>query len=141
MNQAIEQALREHGYSITPQRLAVYSFMQRHDPTSMSELVDGCAHIDRASVYRTITLFRQLGIAGDAIINGRKMLELSDPYDMHHHHITCTGCGTSVSVHDELLEQDLEQLALTHGYLPTQHQIEIRGLCAQCQKEVQSSQV
>ena len=59
----LRQKLRDHGYSVTPPRLAVFDYLQKHDPALVSELIgaqDG--KINQASIYRSLALFKQLGI-------------------------------------------------------------------------------
>jgi Fur family transcriptional regulator, ferric uptake regulator len=124
--------LKAAGASLTPQRLTVFNFLLRHDPTDIHSLIAGCPDMDRASVYRTLALFKQLGIAGDAIISGHKMLELSDSFDTHHHHISCVGCGISIQAHDMALENYLTRLAVKNGIQPASHHVEISGLCGEC---------
>ena len=130
---AFKHHLKAHGASLTAGRLAVFAYLQQHEPATLASLILAHPELDRASVYRTIGLFKQLGVAREAIIGGRKMLELTDRFDQHHHHLVCTGCGRSVSIEDAALERRLEQLARAHGLAPTSHQIEVSGLCATCQ--------
>lgn len=132
MQEQLKNRLKAAGFSLTPQRLTVFNFLLRHDPTDIGALIAGCTDMDRASVYRTLSLFKQLGIAGDAIISGRKMLELSDSFDTHHHHISCVGCGISIQAHDAVLENYLTRLAVRNGIQPSSHHVEISGLCEAC---------
>lgn len=91
--------------------------------------------IDRASIYRTVALFRKLGIIQDIVAGGRRMIELTDSFDSHHHHLSCLRCGKSRTVADHALESDLERIASCNGFQPVSHQIEISGICADCQEE------
>jgi Fe2+ or Zn2+ uptake regulation protein len=132
MQDQLRIRLKSAGYSLTPQRLTIFNFLRQNDPTDVHALIAGCPEMDRASVYRTLSLFKHLGIAGDAIISGRKMLELSDSFDTHHHHISCVGCGISIQAHDSELESYLTALAVKNGIEPSSHHVEISGLCASC---------
>jgi Fe2+ or Zn2+ uptake regulation protein len=89
-------------------------------------------HSDQASVYRTIALFKTLAVVQDVISGGHKLIELTDAFDSHHHHISCSSCGRSISVEDPKLERYLTQLATAHGITPQSHQIEVTGLCQDC---------
>jgi Fe2+ or Zn2+ uptake regulation protein len=124
--------LKTHGASITPSRLAVFKYLQAHDRTPTQSVISGLPQYDQASVYRTITLFKELGIIQDVIANRQKMIELTDAFDSHHHHISCQNCGRSVTVEDPALERRLRQLAIEHGITPLAHQIEVTGLCTDC---------
>jgi len=47
--------------------------------------------------------------------------------------MSCTSCGRTIELpEDKALELRLQQLATAQGFQPSEHQIEIRGLCAAC---------
>lgn len=132
----LEEKLRENGYSITSARREVFKALESQEPLSMNELVKRVAKsIDRASVYRTITLFEQLGIVQRLQIGWKYKLELTDIYSYHHHHVSCTNCGLVAPLReDKTLEAAMTSLANEYGFTPTSHQIEIQGLCRNCQQ-------
>ena len=101
----------------------------------MHDIVAGCHDkVDRASVYRTIQLFEQLGVVQRLQIGWKYKLELSDKFSTHHHHLSCVKCGSTIAIdEDAALEQRMRLLAKQHGFLPQDHQLEIRGLCESCQ--------
>ena len=131
----LRNTIKAHGYSLTKPRQVVFDALQNQEPQSLSSLVATCqGKIDRASVYRTIQLFEQLGIVQRLQIGWKYKLELSDSFSHHHHHLTCTQCGKVIPINeDEALEQQLHKLASTHNFLSQAHQLEIRGLCKNCQ--------
>jgi Fur family transcriptional regulator, ferric uptake regulator len=126
--------LKAQGHSVTAPRLAVFRYLQANDPAGLSSIIADTQGVDRASIYRTLTLFRGLHIIQDIITGGQKMIELADGFDSHHHHISCMQCGTSVTVEDEAIEQRLQELALAKGIVPQTHQIEVSGICRACAK-------
>lgn len=130
--EAFKRRLREHGYSMTAPRLAIFRYLQANHPAHLSSIIADNPGIDRASVYRTLTLFRELDMIQDIITGGQKMIELMDTFDSHHHHISCVRCGRSVTVEDAELERRLAMLAETHGIVPVSHQIEVSGICKNC---------
>jgi Fur family ferric uptake transcriptional regulator len=132
---SIEQliaTLRTHGQSSTQQRRAVFSALQGQEPLSM-HVVDRSTGVDRASVYRTISLFEQLGIVQRLQTGWKYKLELSDTFHEHHHHATCLGCGRTISLReDAALEALFQQIATAYNFVLTNHQLELQGCCAQC---------
>ena len=100
----------------------------------MHDLVVRAGQVDRASVYRAVDLFERLGIVQRLNTGWKYKLELSDKFAEHHHHLTCLRCGRTIAMNEGELEQLIGRLAEKHGFLPTAHQIEIQGLCAECQK-------
>lgn len=126
--------LRKHGHSVTNARQAVFNALMDTGPISMALLTNKVrAHADRASVYRTVELFEQLGIINRLQIGWKYKLELSDLFSEHHHHATCIQCGTVISLEgDETLETGIHNLADRAGFTPKAHALEIRGFCSNC---------
>lgn len=134
MNEKLASTLKKHGYSLTKPRQAVFAALQSGTPRSMHELtLDLSSVIDRASIYRTVALFEELGIVIRVNYGWKYKIELSDIFSPHHHHLTCTNCGKTISFKEPKgLDRLLTQISLEHGYVHTNHSLEISGLCAQC---------
>lgn len=130
-----DEKLHQNGYSVTLARREVFKALEQQEPISMNELVKKvAASVDRASVYRTITLFEKLGIVHRLQIGWKYKLELTDAFSYHHHHISCTNCGLVAPLReDKTLEAAMHSLAQEYGFTTTNHQIEIQGLCRNCQ--------
>lgn len=124
--------LKTAGYSLTGARTAVFEALVGQEPLSMHELVEKVPQVDRASVYRAVELFEQLHIVQRLNTGWKYKLELTDKFSAHHHHMTCTNCGSTVALKEVELERFIDVLAKTHGFRPTAHQIEIQGVCAKC---------
>ncbi|HSX16730.1 MAG TPA: transcriptional repressor [Patescibacteria group bacterium] len=131
-NEEFRQLLKDHGQSVTKARLAVFNALLGKEPLSMHELVNHVPEIDRASAYRTVELFEQLGIVQRLNTGWKYKLELSDKFAEHHHHLTCTHCGRTIPMNETELERVIDRLAQAHDFTPTAHQIEIQGLCSNC---------
>lgn len=129
--------LKEHAYSVTKPRLAVFEALLGSEPLSMHELVERVPAIDRASIYRTVGLYEELGIILRINIGWKYKLELSDTFSEHHHHLGCTMCGKTIPINESRLEQLVEQLSAAHNFIPQAHQIEIQGVCANCKQKNQ----
>lgn len=131
----LKDKLKEHGYSLTAPRLAVFDSLVGREPQSMGYVIDKVGKTaDRASVYRTVELYEKLGIIKRLHIGWKYKLELSDAFSHHHHHLTCTNCGKIIPlVEDPIFERSIKLLALKERFLPKEHQLEIQGICEQCQ--------
>lgn len=88
-----------------------------------------------ATVYRTLKLFTECGIAAERNFGGGpSRYELSDESTDHHHdHLICTECGTITEFHEERIERLQEQVAAEFGFQITSHKHEVYGLCKDCQ--------
>jgi Fur family ferric uptake transcriptional regulator len=126
--------LKKHRQSVTQARLAVFSALLGQEPMSMHELVDKVQKdVDRSSAYRAVDLFEKLGIVQRLNTGWKYKIELTDTFNDHHHHLTCASCGKTIPLNEEHLESVVEGLARQHGFKVTAHQIEIQGICPECQ--------
>ena len=128
------QLLKASHQSITNARLAVFTALLGQEPLSMHQLIERVRVVDRASVYRAVELFERLGVVQRLHTGWKYKLELTDKFAEHHHHLTCTQCGRTISMNEADLEQVIARLAASHHFTPTTHQIEIQGLCQLCGK-------
>ncbi len=131
----LETALRQHGYSITAARRAVFKSLLDKEPQTMAELSEATGGlVNRASLYRIIALFESIGVVERLNIGWKYKIELSDSFASHHHHITCLLCGRVRSFNESLtLSSELKQIASQNGYTASGHQLELRGICSKCQ--------
>lgn len=134
-SQAIfEKSLKAANQSMTKPRQAVFDALQHHQSLTMAELVRACPAIDRASVYRTVELFEQLGIIIRIPTGWKYRLELGEAFHEHHHHATCRKCGASIALpEDKQLEKRMHELAARRNFRLEAHQVELTGLCESCQ--------
>lgn len=135
MYDLLAKKLKSHGYSLTKPRQAVFAALQSGTPRSMRELyMDLSSVIDRASIYRTVALFEELGIVAKVTHGWKYKIELSGDFAPHHHHISCTKCGKIVSFDEPPeLDEALTNIILASGFKPTGHSLEIYGVCPACQ--------
>ncbi len=131
----LKERLQTEGYSLTKPRRAVFDALRGREAQSMRELINRLAGtIDRASVYRTVTLFEQLGIVQRLQIGWKYKIELSHTFSDHHHHLICLQCGKVFTFEESLeLEEEIERTARRHHFTVSEHQLEIRGLCETCE--------
>ncbi len=130
----LQKVLKSNGYSLTQPRRVVCSLLWDTEPLSMRELTERSKDlIDRASLYRTVGLFEKLGLVQRIYIGWKYKIELSDVLTHHHHHISCLHCGKIVAITEEKeIESTIASLAQRHGFVAANHQLEVRGYCADC---------
>jgi Fur family transcriptional regulator, ferric uptake regulator len=129
----LRNTLKSQGHSLTAVRRAVFGALLNKEPQTMQQLVAACPGVDRASVYRTVSLFEQAGIVNRLQIGWKYKLELSDAFHHHHHHLTCQQCGRTIPFNESPdLEATLQQIAASNDFFMKGHQLEIQGTCSAC---------
>lgn len=132
MEHEIGQLLKKQGFSNTKTRRAVLQTILRMQPATTQQLIAALPDVDRATVYRTIDLFVDLGIAKRVTTGFRYSIELGDSFQAHHHHLTCLRCGVVIDVHTPEIETAIEQTAINNVFRPIRHDLEISGYCSNC---------
>lgn len=134
----LQNVLANHGYSMTKARQVVFDLLNTSEPQSMAELIaKAIGKLDRASIYRNIALFEELGIVHRIYIGWKYKLELSDDFLAHHHHLSCLKCGKVIDIHDDaLVDEFIKKVTEQFGFLPKRHQLEVDGVCAACRQKL-----
>ncbi|HZP55884.1 MAG TPA: Fur family transcriptional regulator [Candidatus Saccharimonadales bacterium] len=134
--ETLKALLRKNGSSLTKPRRTIFSLLQNQKPQNMQVLVGRAKDkVDRATVYRTMELFEKLGIVNRLNIGWKYKYELSDIFQDHHHHFHCSSCGTTFNLEpNSMLETMIDTVAGKSGFSPRGHQLEIYGLCSNCQQ-------
>lgn len=86
--------------------------------------------IGLATVYRTLRLFVEAGIASE-----RKFQDGLTRYEVHqahHDHLICVRCGGIVEFESDAIERLQDEIASRHGYRLLTHRHELYGTCRDC---------
>ena len=135
--QAVE-ALREKGYRLTPQRLIVLAIVAQGDGHMGVDQVfqrakEAYPYMDIATVYRTLHLFRNLGVVTEVAIGDRLHYELTDAHGGHHH-MVCRRCNGAFNLSPHYLEEFRDTLTKEFGFEPDLEHFAISGICARCRE-------
>ncbi|HUD06259.1 MAG TPA: transcriptional repressor [Candidatus Saccharimonadales bacterium] len=129
----LKDTLRSHGLSLTEARLSVFKILLGYGPLNMVSLLNKTSgRADRASVYRAAATFEKIGIAQRVSVGMDEKLELTEIFEGHHHHFSCTNCGRIISINDRQLESYIDNLPSLRGNQIVAHQLDIQGLCSKC---------
>lgn len=130
-------SVRSQGYRLTPQREIILDTLCElggHVPvtTLVEEVRKKAAAIDRATVYRTVTFFTELGIIAGTEMDGVTVVEIAPEHTAAHGHLVCRNCGAIVHVPGEFYSGLSRQLEEDYGFATELQRLTIEGLCAQC---------
>lgn len=137
MMEVLRGELRERELPFTHQREAVARVLfetVRHMSADevAEELRDRGEQIGKATVYRTLALLVELGLATEHEFGeGYRRYQMqigAAQYD----HMICTVCGSVVQFRSPELDERLERIAGEQGFAPMTRQIKIFGTCDAC---------
>lgn len=132
--QNLKKVLDRGGYFMTRPRLRLFRVLQAGGAMTTRQIIEKMPRYNQATIYRTISLFEDLGIIKRVQLGWNSRLELTDDFQHHHHHLTCLKCDRVINVpEDTLLESEIARLSYRSNFKAVDHQLEIRGLCSDCQ--------
>jgi Fur family ferric uptake transcriptional regulator len=131
----LKDHLAKHQLKLTRQReqiLSVFLKMEHISAEGMYRLLaKKYPHIGLATIYRTLNLFCQAGLA-QARHFGTQTQYDNVSHKGHHDHLICTGCGKIVEFENCDIERLQEEVARRNGFTIQTHKLELYGLCSSC---------
>lgn len=133
------QHLRRVGLKQTGQRNTILrTFLETREHLSTDELHQLVkkkdAHIGFTTVYRTLKLFADCGLASEVAFHDG-IARYEHQYNRRsHHHMVCTECGASVEFFSPEVGEIEQQIGRKHHYLTTRHTFQVYGVCQNCLK-------
>jgi Fur family ferric uptake transcriptional regulator len=129
--------LRAAGQRVTPQRLMILgAFRGPGEHLTADEVYARVGPlapaVNRSTVYRTLELFRDLGLITETDLGGGvRHYERID--DSRHHHLICQQCGVMIDLDDADIRPLRERIRDRYQFAPIIDHLALFGLCAYCQ--------
>ncbi|MDU4961018.1 MAG: Fur family transcriptional regulator [Sporomusaceae bacterium] len=136
MDNQITAMLRERGFKVTPQRLAIYETLRRtksHPSAEMifHELQPLYPTMSLATVYKTIEILREIGMI--QVLNVGEDSFRYDAETHNHPHVRCMKCGRVDDVTGVESEDFVDMISRNTSYKLTGQQFYFYGVCPKCQ--------
>jgi len=138
---ALETLLHARGHRVTDARRAVWVALHEADGTHLTvdELTERIAgrteRIDRASVYRTLSLLEELGLVRATQLSTTDPVRWERAHPDEHFHLQCTSCGRVEHHEGDLVARILEHLDVGHGFAVQAVDLTVTGVCAECREQ------
>ncbi len=134
----IDELFADHGVKTTANRLLVArALADSRRPLSLAELEERLLTLDRSSIFRALTLFREHHLV-HVIEGGREGVHyelcLSHDHELdddQHAHFHCESCHRTFCLEDV----QISAVALPEGYEITSVNFLIKGLCPDCSRK------
>lgn len=131
----LKEHLGKHQLKLTRQREQILHAFLKMEHVTAEELYRILAkrhpHIGLATIYRTLNLFCEAGLAQARHFGSQTQ------YDNvinkgHHDHLICTSCGKILEFENVEIERLQEEVARRNGFSIQMHKLELYGLCSAC---------
>ena len=129
--------LQKAGISKTSQRLAVLDILLKAttplNVNTIRQALETKANIDKVTIYRILSLFKQHGIIREiASAGGANYFEMATLENPLHPHFSCRNCGAFTCLAPLPFIQAPELILSKDDYSIDHIEINISGLCACC---------
>ncbi len=129
------QQLRDEGYRLTPQRLAILEAISADHSHPTAEEVHQQVSADQptlslATVYKTLHILEELGAVTELQVGGSSHYESAPQL---HPHLICVECHTIIDLPPDTMMPLSEEVLDDVGFHPQRYEVNVYGLCSQCQ--------
>ncbi len=132
---SFESICREHGLSITPQRVAIYTeiISSSEHPSAVTifdKVREYYSNISLDTVNRTLLTFQKIGLA--KVVESSGDPKRFDPNLEPHHHFRCVRCGKLVDFKSESYDALEIPQGLNEKFVVMEKIVHLEGLCEHC---------
>jgi Fur family peroxide stress response transcriptional regulator len=131
--------LRERGFRLTPQRMAVLKILAHSKKHPSVEQIYEDVRVDfpmtsLATIYKTLTLLKEVGEVMElGFGDEHNRYDGNKPYP--HPHLICNRCRQIIDLDIASLQKLAEDLARRTGYRIETHRLDFFGICPSCQEK------
>lgn len=135
--------LQNAGIAKTSQRLAVLSVLftakKPLNVSSIRQLLENKVNINKVTVYRILSLFRQRGIIREIASAGDvSYFEMATQEKHLHPHFSCRNCGALTCMTPQPLLKMSDFISAKEDYSIEYIEINISGICSFCRDTVKT---
>lgn len=124
----------------TGRRRLVAALQAGSGPLTINQIAATDTSLRQSSIYRNLTLLEEAGAVTRVVTNDDfARYELTEELTDHHHHLICTQCGAVIDFEldsrtERMLDRALASAASSFGFTPSNHRLDLLGICTNCDK-------
>ncbi|MBN2229119.1 MAG: transcriptional repressor [Candidatus Thorarchaeota archaeon] len=131
--------LRENGYKITPQRIAICKIVlsnEKHPNAEQifEEIKRKHPAISMTTVYHTLDMLKEMGMLTELRFNSQP--SRFDPNTSVHINIICKGCGVIWDYSSDTLRNKWNHIISEIGKQPIGQRLDVYIICDDCKKNL-----
>ncbi|HEX9744818.1 MAG TPA: transcriptional repressor [bacterium] len=137
---AFEAFLRTRGLRLTRQREIIFDELYRLDDHVDTErlvalLKKKNREVSRATVYRTLDLLAEAGMARKVQIDANNIVYEAVYAGDNHDHMICTICGKIIEFYSEKIDRSQNRICKQYEFEPLRSSLIIMGTCSDCRRD------
>lgn len=130
-------SLREEGFRITPQRVAILDYLLRTDDHPSAEYIHKIVRrkypmVSLSTVYKTLDLLKEKKLVNEIEVDGETRF---DAHTDAHVNLVCMKCGKIDDLDEDSLDSIKERAAKKSKFLILKGNFELFGYCSKCKSE------
>jgi Fur family peroxide stress response transcriptional regulator len=129
--------LRDEGFRITPQRVAILDYLLKTDDHPSAEYIHQVVKrqypmVSLSTVYKTLDLLREKKLVTEIEVEGEARF---DAHTDAHINLVCMNCGKIDDLDEESLNEIQSRAAKKSKYLILKGSFELFGYCDKCKSQ------
>lgn len=139
--QQLEQivtSLRDEGFRITPQRIAIVDYLLKTEDHPSADLIYRVVRkrypmVSLSTVYKTLDLLKKKKLVNEIEVEGETRF---DAHTDEHVNLVCMKCGRIDDLDEESLREIQVKAAKKSKYLILKSNFELHGYCSNCKSKI-----
>ena len=134
----IVASLRDEGFRITPQRIAIVDYLLKTEDHPSADHIHKVVRkrypmVSLSTVYKTLHLLKEKKLVNEIEVEGESRF---DAHTDDHINIVCIKCGKIDDVDEETLKDIQVKAAKKSKYLILKSSSELHGYCSSCKSKM-----
>ena len=130
--------LRDEGFRITPQRMAIVDYLLKTEDHPSADHIHKVVRkrypmVSLSTVYKTLYLLKEKNLVNEIEVEGESRF---DAHTDDHINIVCIKCGKIDDVDEETLKDIQLKAAKKSKYLILKSSFELHGYCSSCKSKM-----
>ena len=130
-------SLREEGFRITPQRIAIVEYLLKTEEHPSAEHIHKIVQnkypmVSLSTVYKTLDLLREKKLVNEIKLEGEARF---DAHTDEHINLVCMNCGKIDDIDEDSLKEIQTKVARKSKYMILKSNFELFGYCNNCKSK------
>jgi Fur family peroxide stress response transcriptional regulator len=130
-------SLREEGFRITPQRVAILDYLLKTSDHPSAEYIHKIIQkkypmVSLSTIYKTLDLLKEKKLVNEIEVDGEARF---DAHTDAHINLVCMNCGNIDDVDEDSLNEIKNRAARKSKYLILKGSFELFGYCTNCKSK------